>query len=103
MSGRLHLVVRAGICVLLVSCAPPENGAGAVASIALAPAGGGPALLTAIGATLALQASPRDSAGNAVVAVVAWSSDAPTVATVNGSGLVTAVSNGRAVISATVL
>jgi plastocyanin len=52
------------------------------------------------GQTLQLTASPKDQNGNAIVATIAWSSSATSVATVNTSGLVTGVSAGVAVITA---
>ena len=58
--------------------------------------------LTAIGATVQLTAEVRDQNGNVMAgAAVAWSSSSASVATVDGSGLVTAVANGAATITAT--
>jgi YVTN family beta-propeller protein len=59
--------------------------------------------LTAIGVTLQLAAMARDADGNPVTGVdFEWSSSDETVATVAQNGLVTAVSNGSATISAIV-
>ena len=98
-----RIAAIAASTLLSLSCGSPVEGAHQVASIGVATSGGGPALLTAIGATLALQATLRDSAGHSLTAQVSWSSDAPAVATIDQSGLVTALANGRAVISAAVL
>jgi uncharacterized protein YjdB len=69
-----------------------------VASVTVSPASG---TLTA-GGTYQLAATPRDSLGNALSGrAVSWSSSAPAVATVSGSGLVTGVAAGGATITAT--
>lgn len=61
--------------------------------------GGG--TLSSIGETLTLTATPRDARGGAIAgATVTWSSSSPSVATVAG-GVVTAMGNGTATISAT--
>jgi uncharacterized protein YjdB len=55
-----------------------------------------------IGTTTRLTATPFDTAGNALTGrVVTWVSGAPSVATVDETGLVAAVSSGTAVIFAT--
>ncbi len=57
--------------------------------------------LTALGATAQLAAEVRDQNGQAMAGVtITWSSGSPAVATVDASGLVTAVANGTATISA---
>src|SRR5205823_400026 len=62
--------------------------------------GGGPLLITAIGGTLQLTASPKDLAGHPVQAAdFSWRASDPVVATVDASGLVTAIGNGTAGIS----
>jgi uncharacterized protein YjdB len=54
------------------------------------------------GSTVQLTATPQDADGNPLTdRVVTWSSSAPFVATVNATGLVTAVTDGAATISAT--
>ena len=61
------------------------------------------ALLSAAGATVQLTATIRDHNGQEMAEVaVVWSSSAPSVATVDASGLVSAVDNGVATITATV-
>lgn len=75
--------------------APPS-----VFSIEIRADGGGPLLVTALGATLQLTATPRDAAGRPVTGVLlSWSSSRPSVAAVDAGGLVTAVANGTADIS----
>jgi len=57
--------------------------------------------LDAIGASVPLSAVVTDQNGNAMgQAPVTWSSSAPNVATVSSTGLVTAVANGNASITA---
>ncbi|MCY4647085.1 MAG: Ig-like domain-containing protein [Gammaproteobacteria bacterium] len=58
--------------------------------------------VTALRATEQLTAEVRDQDGNAMAgATVSWASSAPAVATVDASGLVTAVGNGTTTITAT--
>jgi uncharacterized protein YjdB len=69
-----------------------------VASVSVSPASS----TMSVGGTTQLTATPKDSAGNALTGrVVTWASSAPAVATVSGSGLVTAVAAGAATITAT--
>ena len=57
--------------------------------------------LLTIGDTLRLVASTRDAGGAALLGrVVAWSSDAPAVATVSSSGLITAIAAGLVRVTA---
>ena len=68
------------------------------ATVAVTPAS---AVLSALGATVQLQAEVRDQNGQVLTDIsVAWASDSPQVATVDGSGLVTAVAEGSATITA---
>ncbi|MBK9406471.1 MAG: Ig-like domain-containing protein [Gemmatimonadetes bacterium] len=68
-----------------------------IASISLTPATG--ALI--LGQSLQLVATPRDAAGNALNGrSITWSSNAPTVASVSSTGLVTALATGAATITA---
>ncbi len=56
---------------------------------------------SALGASVQLTAEVRDQSGNVMAgAAVAWSSTAASVATVDAAGLVTAVANGTATITA---
>ena len=57
--------------------------------------------LNALGATVQLAADVRDQNGGVVAgATVTWQSSTPAVATVDGSGLVTAAGNGEATVTA---
>jgi len=68
------------------------------ATVAVSPAA---AELSALGATVQLSAEVRDQHGQALAgAAVVWGSDNTPVATVDGSGLVTAVGDGTATITA---
>ena len=68
------------------------------ATVAVAPA---TVRLTALGATEQLTAEVRDQNGNVMTgAAVSWASSAASVATVSSTGLVTAVGNGTATITA---
>ena len=71
--------------------------AGAAARITLTPVA---ATLNFIGDTTQLAAAVEDAFGNALPAVVAWSSTDAGVATVSGTGIVTAVGNGTAQVVA---
>src|SRR5216117_1925917 len=74
----------------------PANAA--VASVTVSPA---TASVTA-GQTAQLTATPQDASGNPLTGrVVTWASSNTAIATVNGSGLVTAVAAGPATITAT--
>ena len=58
--------------------------------------------LTALDATAQLTAEVRDQSGEVMSgATVTWASSSAAVATVDGSGLVTAVGNGTTVVTAT--
>lgn len=85
------------------SCAdgPTEPATPVVASVEIAPVSD---TLEALGATRQLSATARDAEGRAITGKsFTWSSAAPSVATVSESGgLVTAVGNGEATITASV-
>jgi hypothetical protein len=69
-----------------------------VASLDVAP----PSATVPAGQKVQLTATPRDSSGDALGGrVVTWASGSPSIATVNGSGLVTGVAEGSATITAT--
>ncbi len=69
-----------------------------VASVAVSPA----TASVAVGQTVQLAATPKDSAGAALTGrTVMWASSNTSVATVSGSGLVTASVAGTATITAT--
>ncbi len=69
-----------------------------VDAVAIEPAS--PATLTFFGQTLALRARITDAAGELILQPAAWRSLDPGVATVDGSGVVTAVAEGTARIEA---
>lgn len=82
---------RSGATVLTVTPLP-------VATLAVTPA----SVLVRPGLTTQLTAAPRDSAGTALTdRTVTWSSAAPTVAMVSGTGLVTGVAQGTTTVTAT--
>lgn len=56
-----------------------------------------------VGAIIELDADACDSAGEAMVATLDWTSSSPGVAMVDGSGKVTGVTPGKAIITATAL
>jgi uncharacterized protein YjdB len=69
-----------------------------VASVTVAPTSSS----LVVGATVQLSATTRDAGGNVLTGrVVTWSSSSPAIASVNASGLVTAVAAGSATITAT--
>ena len=68
-----------------------------VASVRISP----PASTVPVGETVQLSATPKDSAGNTLTGrTVTWQSDAPGVAQVSASGLVTTIAAGTATITA---
>lgn len=68
-------------------------------SVRVTATGGGSSSLVP-GQTLQLVAAPKDQSGNALNATIAWTTSAPSVATVSSSGLVTGVAAGSANITA---
>src|SRR3989454_3268695 len=93
-----HLVLVA--VALVVSCdkSTAPRSTVPVASVTVSPA----VASVALGQTVQLTATPRDSQGNGLAGrVVAWSTSDASVATVSGSGLVAAVAVGGATITAT--
>jgi alpha-tubulin suppressor-like RCC1 family protein len=84
-----------GVCTLTVVAALPPS----ISSITVSPA---PAFVVVKG-TQQLTATVRDSLGNAIPGLtVIWQSNNPPIATVSSSGLVTGVSVGAAIISASI-
>ena len=82
---------RTGTAAITVTNVP-------VASVTVSPA----TASAQVGQTVQLTASPKDAGGNPLAGrVVTWTSSAPGVASVNGSGLVTCVAAGSATITAT--
>jgi len=101
----IRLVSAAGLAFIFASCggggdgiAPPPNPT--VASVAITtPAA--PPTFGALGRTAQFAAEARDAAGAAVSGVtLTWASTNTAVASVNGSGLVTAAGNGSTTITA---
>ena len=85
---------KSGTAQVTVTAGGPEP----VASVTVSP----PSLSLAVGANGQLTATPKNANGDALFGrVVTWSSSNSGVATVSGSGQVTAVSNGVAIITAT--
>jgi uncharacterized protein YjdB len=85
---------RSGTSTVTVTALPPAP----VASVSVTP----PTAEVQTGGTVQLTATPRDALGNPLAGrAVTWTSSNPAVATVNASGLVTAVSPGTATITAT--
>src|SRR5579859_4246865 len=69
-----------------------------VASVAVSPS----SATLRVGGTVQLAATTKDSANNVLTGrVITWSSNAPSVASVSGSGFVTALAAGSATITAT--
>src|SRR5438045_2280611 len=86
------------VALLAASCGK----SGPLANISVHADGNSPLLINAIGGTLQLTVSGYDADGQAVSAgTVTWTSADTSVATVSGTGLVTAVANGKAHITAT--
>ena len=73
---------------------------GAIATVIVTPASD---TLHALGLTRSFSAEARDANGNLVGDTFTWASSTPAVATVNASGLATALGNGSATITATSL
>ena len=95
--------VGAGSTAILASA---ENSSGFASISVTAPVANvaitGNAGVIPVGLTQQLTANLRDAGGNAVfLRSVAWTSSAPTIATVSSSGLVTGVTAGTATITAT--
>ena len=78
---------------------PPPRDPSRPTTVSITPAS---AELTALGATVRLSAEVRDQYGQVMTgATVAWTSSDASVATVDATGLVTAVANGTATVTAT--
>jgi Tol biopolymer transport system component len=110
MSGTMkyprvaHIGGIFGVLMLafLVACSDssePVTGLRPVASVAVSPA----AISAIVGETVPLTATAKDASGAVVVGrVVQWATSSASVATVSASGMVTAVAEGEATISATI-
>ena len=94
----LTALLLAFVALACSDSSDPAQPIEAVASVSITPS---QATLT-VGATIALQATPRDGSGQPLEGrSVAWLSSNATVATISPNGLVTAVSPGAVAISAT--
>ncbi|MFI5309921.1 MAG: Ig-like domain-containing protein [Gemmatimonadales bacterium] len=102
--------IAAVTCTVLAACGG-GGGGGGNGTPTQPPGGGATPVLTTItisapsttvsaspptAGTIQLSASPKDQFGSAINANITWSSSAPTIADVNVSGLVTAISAGSA-------
>ena len=109
MPMRMHAhpapTALAGL-LLLAACSspasntvtPPPPPPAAVASVSVS---GSTSPMT-VGGTAQLAATPRDASGTALTGrIVTWTTSAASVATVSGTGLVTAIAPGPATITAT--
>lgn len=98
------LSVAALVAMTLSSaCGGGDGGSGpppvTVASVAItSPAG--PTSFQTLGRTRQFAAQPKDAAGANMTATVTWASSNPAIASVSNAGLVTAVANGTAGITA---
>ncbi|MYI06443.1 MAG: Ig domain-containing protein [Gemmatimonadetes bacterium] len=97
-------IALAAITLLVLSCGdgavePTPPPAPVATAVTVTPTA---AELSALGATTRFSAQVRDQNGRVMAgASVAWSSSSASVATVDGSGVVTAAANGTATITAT--
>ena len=99
MSVRSSRPAIALLAVLALACKDSSTSVPKLATINVAAAN---AALASIGATTQLTATGKDASGAAIASTtVTWTTSAPAVATVSTAGLVTAVGNGTAVITAT--
>ena len=91
-------VLAAAAAAVVASCSGSSEPGPAPATVFVTPIA---PVLHALGATQQLTALVRDQHGDSLPdAVVTWTSGSPGVATVGGSGLVTAVANGTAQVTA---
>ncbi len=99
LAMTINVMLAAGLAGALAACGGGDGPTGPPVVASVAVTGGG--TLSAIGETLTLTATARDAGGGPIAGTaVTWSSSSPAVATVAG-GVVTAVGNGTATISAT--
>src|SRR6266536_992727 len=93
-----RIVAAAGMLVVSCNKSTAPRSTAPVASVTLSPA----VATVPVGQTVQLTATPRDSAGNPLSGrMVTWARSDTSAATVNGSGLATAVAVGGATITAT--
>lgn len=96
---RLHRIIAAGVSVSLAACGGSEPAAPvAVASVTLSP----PSASLVAGSTQAFAATARGASGEALSGrAVTWASGNSEVATIDGSGLLTAIAPGASTVTAT--
>ena len=105
MTPRMRSAAIAALVAVLAGCSsgssePSGPPAGVTATVTVSPT---QATLTSVGATQQFAAVARDGQGTTLTGKTAsWSSSATGVATVDQSGVVTAVANGAATITATI-
>lgn len=94
----LTLAVVAGACSHTTTGTNPPPPPPTVTAVTIAPVSDS----VAVGKTVQLTATAKDAAGTVVPSTFTWTSSSNSVATVNGSGLVTGVATGSASITASV-
>lgn len=95
----LGLIVVAALIACGGDSSPAPSGVETVVSVSVSPS----SLLLQVGQSFSLTATPLNAAGNVVAGVTAtWNSSSLPVATVAPNGVITAVSTGSSVITATV-
>lgn len=100
----LVAAVSIGTCTITATCetktatcAVTVSNASTVASIAISPTSS----TIAVAGTLSITATPEDASGNALTDTVSWTTSDASIATVDSTGLVTAVAAGSCTITAT--
>ena len=92
----------AATLVLLLAACGDDDGTGPGSNVASVTVTAASQTIDALGATVQLQATALDAAGKPVAGITfTYTSSAPGVASVDGNGLATALSNGTASITAT--
>jgi alpha-tubulin suppressor-like RCC1 family protein len=106
MLRRLLVPTYAAVAVALAACGGGDTpgtittppGPSPVVAVAITPSTGGTVL---VGRTMSLAAAAKDAAGNTLAGrTITWNSSAAAVATVDANGVVTGVSAGTTVITA---
>jgi uncharacterized protein YjdB len=100
--GVAHIAVYSALIVFSIACSDksdPVNPTRAVTSVAVTP----PANALIVGQTAELAATAKDASGTVIVGrTVQWATSNASIATVSSAGVVTAVGEGTATVSATV-